>query len=224
MTEPGPAVGRAACPVTGYADAFLFMLEGDTGNRAFHCRPQGLDALRRPTSHTFVSTSNEMKTQRTPRCRKCAALRGAVSHSAAQLCSERVHTHLHTLTAVLPVPPQRTSWPCLLVFDEPPALDELGHLVGGMAHEQEPVARLHLVGESHERQGVTAEGCERQAEGSRDSQLRDLVWGGPQAHAHPPEPTRVLALRHGTQVNSGGNAPGMGSSSDLDCPVLLLIT
>lgn len=28
----------------------------------------------------------------------------------------------------------------------------------GVAHEQEPVARLHLVGKSHERQRVTAEG------------------------------------------------------------------
>lgn len=43
--------------------------------------------------------------------------------------------------------------------DEPAALDELGHFVCGVAGEQEPVPRLHLVGKSHEGQGVTAEGC-----------------------------------------------------------------
>lgn len=44
--------------------------------------------------------------------------------------------------------------------DQPSSLDELCYFVGGVAGEQEPVPRLHLVGESHEREGVTAEGCQ----------------------------------------------------------------
>lgn len=42
--------------------------------------------------------------------------------------------------------------------DQPSSLDELCDFVGGVAGKQEPVPRLHLVGESHEREGVTAEG------------------------------------------------------------------
>lgn len=42
--------------------------------------------------------------------------------------------------------------------DQPSSLDELCNFVGGVAGKQEPVPRLHLVGESHEREGVTAEG------------------------------------------------------------------
>lgn len=44
--------------------------------------------------------------------------------------------------------------------DQPSSLDELCNFVGGVAGKQEPVPRLHLVGESHEREGVTAEGCQ----------------------------------------------------------------
>lgn len=65
----------------------------------------------------------------------------------------------------------------LLVSDEPSSLDELGHLVGGVAGKQEPVAGLHLVGESHERQGVTAEGCGR--EGSDTDTSEDSEWTAP---------------------------------------------
>lgn len=50
---------------------------------------------------------------------------------------------------------------CLLVFDKATSLNELGYFVRGVAGEQKPVSRLHLVSESHERQGVTAESCRR---------------------------------------------------------------
>lgn len=81
----------------------------------------------------------------------------------------------------VPIPPNKKEPSiCLLVFDEPPALHELGNLVGRVAGKQEPVARLHLVGKSHERQGVTAEGCKiPKRKGSDDFNLRDLVWKGP---------------------------------------------
>lgn len=66
-------------------------------------------------------------------------------------------------TAILQTPDLRFPLSCGCLFthlvpDEPAALDELGHFVCGVAGEQEPVPRLHLVGKSHEGQGVTAEG------------------------------------------------------------------
>lgn len=45
-----------------------------------------------------------------------------------------------------------------LVVDKPSSLDELGDLVCYMACKQKPVSRLHLVGKSHECQGIAAEG------------------------------------------------------------------
>lgn len=39
-----------------------------------------------------------------------------------------------------------------LVFDEPGPLGQLCYFVGGMAGQEQPVPRLDLVGESHERQ------------------------------------------------------------------------
>ena len=55
---------------------------------------------------------------------------------------------------------QRVGGVCSLVPDQPSSLDELCYFVGGVAGKQEPVPRLHLVGEPHEREGVTAEGCQ----------------------------------------------------------------
>lgn len=45
-----------------------------------------------------------------------------------------------------------------LVVDKPSSLDELGDLVCYMACKQKPVSRLHLVGKSHECQGIAADG------------------------------------------------------------------
>lgn len=55
------------------------------------------------------------------------------------------------------------------MLDEASSLNQLRDLVGGVAGEQEPVSRLHLVGESHEGQRVATEGC-RDSKAGRDSQ------------------------------------------------------
>lgn len=78
--------------------------------------------------------------------------------------------------------------------DEPAALDELGHFVCGVAGEQEPVPRLHLVGKSHEGQGVTAEGC-----GDMETD-RDL----------PPPGCRPTGLTRLRNTTSSATASGAG--------------
>lgn len=47
------------------------------------------------------------------------------------------------------------------MFDKATPLNELGDFVCDVAGEEKPVSRLHLVGKSHERQGVTAESCQK---------------------------------------------------------------
>lgn len=65
------------------------------------------------------------------------------------------------------------------MFDKPSSLNELGYFICGVARKQEPVSRLHLVGKSHECQGVTAEGCQNvNAKESNDLQFRRLRVGG----------------------------------------------
>lgn len=48
---------------------------------------------------------------------------------------------------------------CLLIVDEPSSLNELSYFICYVAGKQKPVSRLHLVGESHERQRIATEGC-----------------------------------------------------------------
>uniref|UniRef100_A0A480GH10 Mitochondrial pyruvate carrier 1 isoform X1 n=1 Tax=Sus scrofa TaxID=9823 RepID=A0A480GH10_PIG len=85
-------------------------------------------------------------------------------------------------TAILQTPDLRFPLSCGCLFthlvpDEPAALDELGHFICGVAGEQEPVPRLHLVGKSHEGQGVTAEG-ERHPPADDLGGLLHVVDGG----------------------------------------------
>lgn len=62
---------------------------------------------------------------------------------------------------------------CLLVFDKASSLDELGYFVRGVASKQKPVSRLYLVGESHECQGVTTQGCRKHQSTAMTHNLAD---------------------------------------------------
>lgn len=63
----------------------------------------------------------------------------------------------------------------LLVLDETSSLDELCWLVGYMASEQQPVARLHLVGEPHEQQRIAAQSWEERHTG-KDNSSEQVYW------------------------------------------------
>lgn len=59
------------------------------------------------------------------------------------------------------------------MFDKASSLNELGYFVRGVASEQKPVSRLYLVGESHECQGVTTQGCRKHQSTAMTHNLAD---------------------------------------------------
>lgn len=146
-------------PSPCYAEAFFFILEVNTGRveeKPGAASSQAQAGVKKTLPVTLTSTQRyygPLLPGAVTGGRHCASCPATVPGPQRVFAGAPGHWS--------PAPTLRAGrgWHCLLVLDEPPALHQLGHLVGGVAGEQEPVARLHLVGESHEGQGVTAEGC-----------------------------------------------------------------